>query len=448
MKEKFKIVVLVITICLFFNKLAIASSTADCEVKAERMIANINSGDYASARLDFDEKLSAQLSEAKIQQVWQQISIQVGKLENILESYSSLTNGLHLTILVLQFEKSLLDAKVYCDEDGKISSFFLAPHEEKYEYIKPNYVISDNFTETDIVIGTQNKLAGKLTLPKGGSKFPCIILVHGSGPNDMDESIGPNKPFKDLAWGLSSRGIAVLRYNKRTYKNADLDIENLTLKEEVIDDVLEAYNFAIKHENIDPERVIVLGHSLGGMCLPRIAGRLTDAAGFISMAGTLRSFKDIIPDQYNYLFGLDEEYSMEEEEELSKLYRQIKHTFSSSLDENFPSDSLVMGIYPKYWIDYKEYDFVKAAENISQPMLIMQGDRDYQITTEDDFSYWKLILKDKHNTTYKLYDDLNHLFISGEGMPNPDEYYKAGHVDEQVIIDIISWRLRIEQIAI
>ena len=75
----------------------------------------------------------------------------------------------------------------------------------------------DAFTETEVTVGSAPwALPGTLSMPTGNGPFPAVVLVAGSGPQDRDETIGPNAPLRDLAWGLASNGIAVLRYDKRT----------------------------------------------------------------------------------------------------------------------------------------------------------------------------------------------------------------------------------------
>lgn len=117
------------------------------------------------------------------------------------------------------------------------------------------------------------KLPGRFTFPKEGKNFPIVILVHGSGPHDMDETIGPNKPFKDLAEGLASKGVATLRYYKRTkrYPNEVMKEPEINIYNEVVDDALEAIKLAAAHDKLDEKKLFVLGHSLGGMLAPKIA---------------------------------------------------------------------------------------------------------------------------------------------------------------------------------
>ena len=77
-------------------------------------------------------------------------------------------------------------------------------------------------------------------------------------------------------------------------------------------------------------------------------------------------------------------------------------------------------------------------QHLKQPMLILQGERDYQVTMED-FAGWKKNLSSKASVEFKTYPNLNHLFMEGEGKSTPHEYETAGHVAEIVINDIADW---------
>lgn len=134
-------------------------------------------------------------------------------------------------------------------------------------------------------------LPGVVTLPAGKGPFPAVVLVAGSGPQDMDESIGPNKPFRDIAMGLAVQGVASLRYDKRTYVyGARIAGDDLfTVDQEVTDDAVSAARMVATQPTVNPRREFVLGHSLSAMMGPRIGGRDPALAGLIMLAAPARS---------------------------------------------------------------------------------------------------------------------------------------------------------------
>src|SRR5262249_44809950 len=132
----------------------------------------------------------------------------------------------------------------------------------------PSYATPATFDEKPIAVGSNPALPGLIAIPKDAKNAPAVVLVHGSGPNDQDETIGALKVFKDLAWGLASRGIVVLRYDKRT-RVAPQGVT--TQKEEVDDAAHAAIALLAARPEVDPKRVALLGHSQGGYLAPRIA---------------------------------------------------------------------------------------------------------------------------------------------------------------------------------
>lgn len=128
-------------------------------------------------------------------------------------------------------------------------------------------------------------LPGTLSLPDKSGPFPVVLLIQGSGRHDRDQTIGPNKPFRDLAWGFAKNGIAVLRYDKRTKVYPNYKYKNDTLQEWIIDDVLAAISLLNTIPEINKEQIFLLGHSLGGYLIPRIALQAPNLKGFIVMAG-------------------------------------------------------------------------------------------------------------------------------------------------------------------
>jgi len=291
--------------------------------------------------------------------------------------------------------------------------------------------------EIDLINSEEKKLPGILTLPSEGTNFPCIVLVHGSGPNDRDETIYGNKPFRDIAWGLANKGIATYRYDKRTkvYQNELKNDYKLTLDDETVNDAVDAVNMLINLKNINSKKIYVLGHSLGGYAIPRIADKSTNTAGYIIMAGNVRGLDEIIIEQYEYLARMDGNVSADEQFQIDALELELEKLNNI---KNLDSKTSVLGAYKEYWKDLKEYNPIELAGKINKPVLVLQGERDYQVTVTE-FNLWKGAFGKDDNWSFILYPDLNHLMIKGEEKSDPNEYLVKGNVDENVINDIEEW---------
>ena len=312
---------------------------------------------------------------------------------------------------------------------------FPSAKQKVYPYTLPSYTDSSRFTEQEVKIGTF-ALPGTLTMPKGTGPFPAVFLVHGSGPNDRDESIGPNKPFKDIAWGLASKGIAVLRYDKRTKVKPNLftSEKHYTVKEEVTDDALAAAEFLCRTTNIDSERVYLLGHSLGAFLAPRIAKQDSRLAGIVVMASPAQPLEDLIAEQMMYLAITNPAQHKDDYAEAGKIKSGVK----ALTQKDYNRDTLIFYVPPSYWLDLKGYLPQEIAANLTMPILVMQGGRDYQVS-EENFLSFKELLRNKPNVKLQYYKKLNHLFIEGKGASTPAEYEIPGHIATSVIEDIAKW---------
>lgn len=267
------------------------------------------------------------------------------------------------------------------------------------------------------------------------------VLVHGSGPNDRDETLGPNKPFKDLAWGLSSNGTVVLRYDKRTKRYAAemaRVADSITVKEEVLDDVAAAVAFLRARPEVDPETGVRSRTQPRRDVGPRIARDEPGIAGLILLAAPTRPLEDVILAQVQYLAALDGSVSAEEQAQIDSLKLQVARVKDPGLSDDVAATELPLGVAAPYWLDLRGYHPEQVAANLTVPLLVLQGARDYQVTTED-FDAWKTALGSRDDARLVLYPDLNHLFMTGQGMSTPTEYEQPGHVAAQVIRDISSW---------
>jgi len=300
-----------------------------------------------------------------------------------------------------------------------------------------------------ITIGEKYPLEGLLTIPEvGDAPFPAIVLVHGSGPNDMDEKIGNCYCFKDLAEGFAKRGIASIRYNKRTKTYGKQmvkspDASSMTVWDETIEDAIFATDLIKKDPRINPEKVFIAGHSMGAMLAPRIDAEGGDFAGLVLLAGSPRKLEEIIVEQQDSaLAGLNPVLRWIGSKQMKKIREKLDKIYVLS-DEEAKKESF-LGKYNKLYY-LKEWGSKPASgylKDLTKPILVMQGDADFHVSVEYDFNKYKEILAEHPNASFKLYPDLNHLFMQkvyGNILKAMKEYKKPQKVEEYVIDDIADW---------
>jgi uncharacterized protein len=396
--------------------------------------------EYDSAYVCFDKTVQDKLPVEKLKEVWSGFDKQFGQLTDHSKMNFEKQKGYETIITTLVWEKTSLDMTLSFNKEKKIVGFFFKPAAAKNFSALPVYAVPDKYTETPIEVKSDSHvLPGLITVPKGIVKFPLIILVHGSGPNDKDETIGPNKPFRDIACGLATNGIAVMRYDKRSkiYGAEMSKLPNLTVVEEVLDDVVSAVKLAKTIPGVDTTKIFVLGHSLGGMLAPRIASIIPSLAGIIIMAGNSRPLEYLVLDQYKYILGLDG-LTDADKETIANVQKQIDKMHSKSFDLNTPSIELPLNLPASYWWDLMNYNQKEIAAKLKLAMLFIQGEGDYQVTMID-FEEWKKTLEKNIAVQFISYPNLNHLFIEGPAKSVPADYEKSGNVSEKVIKDITEW---------
>jgi fermentation-respiration switch protein FrsA (DUF1100 family) len=156
------------------------------------------------------------------------------------------------------------------------------------------------------------------------------------------------------------------------------------------------------------------------------------------MAGNARPLEDLVLEQITYFKSLKGELTDKDREELDKLKKQVARVKEPKLTADTPAAELPLGAPAAYWLALRAYKQTETASRLTQPILIVQGERDYQVTM-DDFNEWKKALASHRNVTFRNYPKLNHLFMEGEGKARPDEYNKAGHVARELVDDVAAW---------
>lgn len=410
---------------------------------ARAVYTNCVKGDFAAAASYFDQQLLYRMDGAKLGQTWGLIEGQIGKaifIEEPIIQMEKIDSAMYV-YHSCNFEKKQMDLKLVFNSANKVTGFFFVPPSAKFTYQPPVWIAPGITMERDIDVPSADLiLKGKLTVPATGSNFPLVILVQGSGPLDMDVTIGPNKVFKDIAMSLAAKGIAVLRFDKRTkayMAEMSAMVPYLTPDEEIVQDVVAAFEFSKTLETIDPSSIYILGHSFGGMMGPRIASRCKDVKGLIMMAANARPMQQLILDQLRYVARPDSANPLIQEA-LANMKVKVDRVTNNDYNDSTDLSLLPKGLGAPFWKYLEAYDPFKESIDLKIPILIVQGERDYEVTT-DDFKIWQSKLKSRPKTTFKSYPKLNHLFMAGEGISVPAEYDKRSNVDKSLMDDISEW---------
>ena len=301
-----------------------------------------------------------------------------------------------------------------------------------------------------IILGqnTRFPLKGLLTLPEGSGPFPAVVLVHGSGSSNMDEKVGKLTPFKDIAQGLAERGIASVRYDKRSYAHGlkmVLDKGHpITVREETIDDALLAARLLRSDSRIDADRVFLLGHSMGAMLAPRIEAEGGDFAGLILLAGTPRRLEEVLLEQTAEAVASMKGFTRKiGQKQLAQLHRTFAGLYDLS-DEEAKQKKVGGGTTLYYFKEMGQPTVEEWLRKTRKPMLVMQGEKDFQVKASVDFALYRTLLGDRDNVTFRLYPGLNHAFVPARFDSIADakkEFTPERHIGPQVLDDLADWIL-------
>ncbi|WP_371404302.1 lysophospholipase [Kribbella sp. NBC_00662] len=292
----------------------------------------------------------------------------------------------------------------------------------------PPYADPTVFTEQGLVLEAAGQtVPGTLTLPDRPTVG--VVLLAGGGPFDRDETSGPNKPLKDLAWGLATQGIAVLRFDKLTANRPEaMAAPGYTMTAEYVPHAIAAVRTLAEHV----DQVFLVGHSMGGKVAPKIAAEEPLVAGLVIMAGDTQPMHHSAVRVMKYLA----ETEAVPPETIAVFERQAAVVDSPALSLDTPPTDLPFGMPASFWLDLREYDPVATAAKLDVPILVLQGGRDYQVTVADDLPAWRDGLP---GATIKILDAGNHLFFAGSGPSTMADYQVPGHVDPVVISTIVDW---------
>lgn len=384
-------------------------------------------GDYTKCYQYLDDDIKNDLPINQLSDIVKQVEADLGQFKKII----SVTDSAEVIYYYSEFEKAKLDIQVSFNTSSKVVGFFFVPHKEDQQANDAN-----NYT----IQGSDHKLEGTLLIPeKNIDKKKLVIFLAGSGPQDRDESLYENKPFKDVAEGLKKLGIASYRFDKSTFRNPEKFGTKSTIDDEYTYDALSAVSFFTGSPEFKEYQIILLGHSLGGHIAPKVFNEAKNISKMIFMAANASPLTDLIISQYDYICKLNPD-DENLKKESAKVKEQVLILHSEKFNERTPQEDLLLGQSYYYWKSLLDYNLLLEVERINVPILVLQGEKDYQVTMKD-FALWKKHIKSK-GSKFISYPKLNHIFMTGSEKSTPDDYMQKGIVDEKVIQDISGFILK------
>lgn len=352
-----------------------------------------------------------------------------GDVKNIGQPSSNNMGLVTVVTIPVEFAQRNIDFTFPVNAEGQIAQMYMRPGQTPWK--RADYVKPAAFQTREVTVGTDEwKLPGTLTIPVDKRPCPAIVLVPDEGPNDRDETVYATKMFRDLAEGLASRGIAVLRYEKRTrYYATKMREGSYTIDDETAHDAGAAVALLRTIPEIDARRIFVLGLGAGGYIAPRIASDDGHLAGLIIVNAPAKPLEDWYVETAEALGATGVKL-----ESIKSQAMRVKR-----LDPGDADAPTLFQLPAAYWLDLKDYSAPADAKKLLMPMLVLQGDRDFQVIPAE-FAVWKSGLSGRRDVTFKEYPSLNHFMVAGEGKGSEAEYRKPNqHVSPEVIDDIVKF---------
>lgn len=286
--------------------------------------------------------------------------------------------------------------------------------------------------DTEVQVGPK-RLGGTLTLPGEGvpRRKVVVVLISGSGPNKRDAEVGdvPIRPFRDIANGLAAYGIASLRYDKRTSVEGAFDSNTLTVQQEYLEDAAAAIRLLGERPETRADKVIVAGHSLGGMVLPNIVEANPGVAGGVIMSGTPRTFWEVTLDQQ--ISSIEDSPGGDKAARIAAA--KAEHARAAALTDT--NAEPILDFAAPYIVSYNKLRSGEVARRLTVPLLVLHGSQDGNVAAEPNFAAWKTVLAGK-DATFHLYPEDNHFLLT------KDDLSLDQHVDGRVIHDMVAWLQR------
>lgn len=300
-------------------------------------------------------------------------------------------------------------------------------------YQPPAIVEETAFRSGELTLqAAECELPGTLAIPESDTAVPGAVIVPGDGIIDQDFTTGGTAMYRDLGTGLASNGVATLRYDKRTVA-CDISPSSTTLANELTDDALTAVERLRTVEGVDPNRIVVIGHSLGGLAAPTLPARSDALAGIVGLATPARPLQQLAITQTEQLIEI-----LEHSDRLEAQLPSLEAAAARVESGEYTQDERLLGRTGSFWDSLASTDHLATAATLSVPQLYLQGSRDFQVDPAADFERLREQVGSSSNS-FGQYPGLNHRFMATAGPSLPTEYRMPNNVSGAVIEDIADW---------
>lgn len=429
---------------------------ATAKEATEILINNMKAGAIQPLFDRFSAKMKRDLPFDQLKATMNQIVAQMGGFSGTGIASVDTSGPYTICLMPAEFGGKKLAFRVAWNGAGEIDGFFIVPFSLDNDWTPPAYVVPTAFAEEGLSIGPK-RLQGIVSKPLSainGQRVPAVVLIHGSGPQDKDLTIGGSKIFRDIAQGLASQGVAVLRYEKRTGTyGGSMSADSMTIEQETMEDAIAALRLLRDRADklgIDPNQIYIAGHSMGGHLAPAIALQSgVPVAGLILLNANAQSIPDLIAVQSVYLQENNFAPITTDQVKAIKVMVKTLNKRLKSLEKPGAFDALpaserfAHGLLDQplgYWMSLHRIAPAKALPSLDNSIrvLVVQGLRDYQVP-KTELKKWQKLLGKKRSVQNLSYPDLDHLLLPGEGLSKPADYQRPGHVPGKLIGEISYW---------
>lgn len=406
-----------------------AVAETDAAAMAETAMQQLQNGEYDAIW----QQMSAEMQQALSEDMLGQTIASLGEISEWQLSETSSQGQYQVYVYAVHQGASYLNYNVVLDAAGEIAGLQILPGSAPAEETE---TASDVYTETVYLrAGPADETEAVLTLPAAEGTFPAVILVHGSGPNDRDETVYGMTVLKDIAEGLAQRGIASIRYDKYTYAHPELCADaDFTIDQEYIADAAAA--LAVLEGDTRISQIYLAGHSQGGMLMPRIIESLGSDrfAGGVAIAGSPLPMWQI---QYAQNLALLEQMTGSERDEAQALIDAELAKLDQIADwsDEERMQNTLFGVSAYYQWDDICHDAGAIAAELDVPMLMLQGDADWQVSLEEGVQAWQQVCPDADSI---VLENVTHMLNFVENPTYTTADYTAGEAVCDAVIDAIA----------